>query len=55
MCRTVYYAQYKCFGPGANEAGRASFARELTDAEATPFLSLNYIDGGLWGVSNLDS
>lgn len=53
--KTVYYAQYKCFGPGANQAGRASFARELTDAEAAPFLSLNYIDGGLWGVSNLDS
>lgn len=55
ICRTVFYGQYKCSGPGANQAGRATFSRELTDAEAAPFLSLNYIDGGLWGVSNLDS
>ena len=46
----VFYRQYKCFGLGANQVGRASYARKLTDAEAAPFLSLNYVDGGLWGV-----
>ena len=47
-CRTAFYGQYKCFGPGANEAGRAAWSHELTDAQAAPFLSLGYVDGSLW-------
>ncbi|KAG0591604.1 hypothetical protein KC19_1G187500 [Ceratodon purpureus] len=45
---TVFYGQYKCFGPGANQANRASWSHELTDAQAAPFMSLGYIDGSLW-------
>lgn len=52
MNRTVYYGQYKCFGAGANETGRAPWSHELNDTEAAPFVSIDYIDGGLW-VSNL--
>lgn len=45
---TVFYAQYKCTGPGANENGRVAWSHELTDAEAAPFLSTSFIDGNLW-------
>lgn len=45
---TVFYGQYKCTGPGASFAGRVSWARELTDAEAKPFISLSFIDGSEW-------
>ncbi|KAF9662442.1 hypothetical protein SADUNF_Sadunf18G0053700 [Salix dunnii] len=45
---TVFYGQYKCTGPGANFAGRVSWSRELTDSEAKPFTSLNFIDGSEW-------
>ncbi|KAK9208638.1 hypothetical protein WN944_000997 [Citrus x changshan-huyou] len=45
---TVFYGQYKCKGPGASFAGRVSWARELTDEEAKPFISLSFIDGSEW-------
>ncbi|KAL5728976.1 pectinesterase [Ranunculus cassubicifolius] len=45
---TVFYGQYKCTGPGAVYAGRVSWSRELTDAEAKPFISLGFIDGLEW-------
>uniref|UniRef100_A0A0D9WIT8 Pectinesterase n=1 Tax=Leersia perrieri TaxID=77586 RepID=A0A0D9WIT8_9ORYZ len=45
---TVFYGQYKCTGPGANYAGRVAWSRELTDQEAKPFISLNFIDGLEW-------
>lgn len=47
-CRTVFYGQYKCTGAGANYAGRVAWARELTDEEAKPFISLTFIDGSEW-------
>lgn len=31
---TVTYAEYNCFGPGADRTGRVDFARELTTEEA---------------------
>ncbi|AQK94974.1 probable pectinesterase 53 isoform X4 [Zea mays] len=45
---TVFYGQYKCTGPGANYAGRVQWSRELTDEEAKPFISLDFIDGFQW-------
>jgi pectinesterase len=48
MCRTVFYGQYKCTGPGADFSGRVSWSRELTDEEAKPFIDLSYIDGDEW-------
>ncbi|KAH7651214.1 Pectinesterase protein [Dioscorea alata] len=45
---TVFYGQYKCYGPGASYAGRVAWSRELTDEEAKPFISLGFIDGSDW-------
>ncbi|KAK6944898.1 Pectinesterase, catalytic [Dillenia turbinata] len=45
---TVFYGQYKCTGPGADFAGRVPWSRELTDAEAMPFITLTFIDGSEW-------
>ncbi|XP_030935929.1 probable pectinesterase 48 [Quercus lobata] len=45
---TVYFAEYKCTGPGADPAKRAKFAKQLSDAEAKPFLSLGFIKGSSW-------
>ena len=47
-CRTVYFAEYKCNGAGANMAGRATFSKKLTDAEVQPYLTLGYIQGSKW-------
>lgn len=47
---TVFYGQYRCTGPGANAAGRVTWAKELTDAEAAPFLSTAFVDGQEWVV-----
>lgn len=30
----VYYAEWRCEGPGADRSGRVAWSRELTDAEA---------------------
>ncbi|KAG0601318.1 hypothetical protein M758_11G101500 [Ceratodon purpureus] len=43
--RTAYVGQYRCTGRGANTTGRVPWARELTDGEAQPFLSIQFIDG----------
>lgn len=45
---TVFYAQYRCTGPGANQTMRVWYARELTQYEACPFLDISYIDGDQW-------
>ncbi|XP_019177475.1 PREDICTED: probable pectinesterase 53 [Ipomoea nil] len=49
---TVFYGQFKCSGPGAGHGGRVRWARELTEEEARPFISLSFIDGDEW-VKNL--
>lgn len=45
---TVYYGQFRCYGPGANAVGRVSWSKELTQQEAQPFLELSFIDGTEW-------
>lgn len=45
---TVYYGQYMCTGPGAGPNGREPWAHQLTDAEAKPFLTLDFIQGSMW-------
>ncbi|XP_024372006.1 probable pectinesterase 53 [Physcomitrium patens] len=50
---TVYYGQYKCTGPGANQAGRVAWSHELTDLEVVPFLSLSFVDGEAWVPQNM--
>ncbi|BBM98961.1 pectinesterase [Marchantia polymorpha subsp. ruderalis] len=46
--RTSYYAEYNCSGPGAVTSGRAPWARVLTEDEAKPFLSMDFINGKRW-------
>lgn len=46
--KTVFYAEYKCFGPGANRVGRVSWSRVLTTKEAQPFLHTGFINGEMW-------
>ncbi|KAF3433215.1 hypothetical protein FNV43_RR24317 [Rhamnella rubrinervis] len=45
---TVYYGEYKCSGPGAAPAKRAKYVKQLSDAEARPFLTLGFIHGSKW-------
>ncbi|KAJ8621255.1 hypothetical protein MRB53_029784 [Persea americana] len=46
--RTVYYAEYKCKGPGANTGGRVKFGRQLNDNQAQPYLSKTFIHATTW-------
>ncbi|MBA0608801.1 hypothetical protein Godav_020983, partial [Gossypium davidsonii] len=42
--RAVYYGEYKCTGKGATPATREKFIKQLSDAEAEPFLVLDYVE-----------
>jgi pectinesterase len=44
----VFYAEYKCSGPGANTAKRVPWSKVLTDAQAAPFLTTGFINGEQW-------
>ncbi|KAK8496715.1 hypothetical protein V6N13_029133 [Hibiscus sabdariffa] len=46
--KTVYYGEYKCIGEGASPSKRASFAKQLTEKEAKPFISLDFIGATKW-------
>ena len=48
MCRTVFYGQYKCSGPGADESKRVSWSQELTASQAAAFSTVSFIDGNSW-------
>ncbi|CAA0833612.1 Pectinesterase QRT1 [Striga hermonthica] len=45
---TVVFGEYKCKGRGANRRGRVSYAKELSDVEAVPYLSTTFISGEFW-------
>ncbi|KAF5733452.1 pectinesterase 53 [Tripterygium wilfordii] len=45
---TVYYGEYKCEGPGSNLTGRVPWSKNLTDAEAKPFIGDYFVDGDTW-------
>ncbi|MCO5582654.1 hypothetical protein L7F22_036552 [Adiantum nelumboides] len=45
---TVFFGEYKCWGPGAQPRWRVSWSRQLTFQEARPFLSLGFINGHKW-------
>lgn len=55
MCRTVYYGEYKCSGPGADLKGRVQWAHNLTDEEAQPFIGTHYVDADSWLLSPYSS
>ncbi|XP_030474634.1 probable pectinesterase 67 [Syzygium oleosum] len=44
----LYHAEYHCHGPGAESTDRAPWSHKLTDEEAAPFMSIDYIDGQEW-------
>ncbi|KAI3712204.1 hypothetical protein L1987_70755 [Smallanthus sonchifolius] len=46
--RTVYYGEYKCYGPGADRSKRVGWSRELSRDESAPFLNKAMIGGGNW-------
>ncbi|KHG24685.1 Pectinesterase PPME1 -like protein [Gossypium arboreum] len=46
--KTVYYGEYKCTGQGANPKTREPFVKQLPDAEAQPFLVLDYVEATKW-------
>ena len=50
-CRTVYYGEYKCSGPGANSTARVAWAHMMTDEEAEPFIDTHYVDGDDWLIN----
>ncbi|WZZ53902.1 hypothetical protein YC2023_054009 [Brassica napus] len=45
---TVYYGEYKCYGPGADRTQRVKWSKQLSDDEATVFLSKDFIGGKDW-------
>ncbi|KAJ9537802.1 hypothetical protein OSB04_030535 [Centaurea solstitialis] len=46
--RTVYYGEYKCYGPGADRSKRVGWSRELSREESAPFLNKSMIGGRSW-------
>ncbi|KAJ7522027.1 hypothetical protein O6H91_19G079800 [Diphasiastrum complanatum] len=46
--RSVYYALYKCSGPGSIVNRKVGWSTELTLQEAWPFLSIGFINGMDW-------
>ncbi|KAI4351171.1 hypothetical protein L6164_005551 [Bauhinia variegata] len=46
--KTVYFGEYKNSGPGADPSKRAKFTKQLTEAEAKPYLTLGFIEGSKW-------
>eukprot|EP00249_Psilotum_nudum_P004591 c18098_g1_i1 orf=263-934(+) len=46
--RSVFYGEYKCWGPGASSSSRVPWARDLTVEEAQPFLGIGFINGVSW-------
>ncbi|KAF2290093.1 hypothetical protein GH714_002085 [Hevea brasiliensis] len=45
---TVFYAEYKCYGPGANRAHRVEWSQSLSMEEAAPYLTKAMIGGQSW-------
>ncbi|GAB2291270.1 Putative pectinesterase 11 [Dionaea muscipula] len=45
---TVWYGEYKCYGPGASRAGRVGWSRSLSSEDAAQFLTKDMIGGRGW-------
>ncbi|PPS05182.1 hypothetical protein GOBAR_AA15465 [Gossypium barbadense] len=50
---SVFYREYKCYGPGANTSKRVEWSQKLTAEEAKVFLTKNMIGGKSWIRSTL--
>ncbi|PNX62035.1 pectinesterase [Trifolium pratense] len=42
---TIFYAEYKCTGPGSNLAARPAWIRRLSDTDAKEFIGVHFIRG----------
>ena len=54
--RTIFFGEYGCSGPGANNTYRVPYAKQLSVEEATPFMDISFIDGHEWlsrDISNI--
>ncbi|KAJ6402820.1 hypothetical protein OIU84_014849 [Salix udensis] len=45
---TVFYSEYKCYGPGADRSKRVGWSRNLSDDDAAPLLTKDMIGGSSW-------
>ncbi|KAH7854922.1 hypothetical protein Vadar_019109 [Vaccinium darrowii] len=45
---TVFFGEYECTGPGANDTYRVAYRKKLNQSEAASYLDLSYIDGEEW-------
>jgi pectinesterase len=52
--KTARYAEYQNYGPGSATAGRVSWSKQLSDAEAAEITIKNVLSGWtpLWGIMN---
>ncbi|XP_057778502.1 pectinesterase 1-like [Salvia miltiorrhiza] len=46
--RTVYFGEFKNEGAGSNLEKRVTFAKKLTEEEAKPFITLDFIGASSW-------
>ncbi|CAH8295783.1 unnamed protein product [Eruca vesicaria subsp. sativa] len=46
--KTVFYGEYKCFGPGSHQEKRVPYTQDVDQNEVRPFLTLGYIKGSTW-------
>lgn len=48
MGSNLFLAECECTGPGAEKRRRAPWTKQLTEAEAAPFQTIDFIDGAEW-------
>ncbi|KAM0870471.1 hypothetical protein ACQ4PT_039980 [Festuca glaucescens] len=46
--RTAFYGQYQCYGEGSRTDRRVAWSRNLSQAEAAPFITKAWIGGQQW-------
>ncbi|KAI3826163.1 hypothetical protein L1987_00208 [Smallanthus sonchifolius] len=44
----VFFGEHACTGPGSNSHGRVKYAKQLSAADAGPYMGIAYIDGNTW-------
>ncbi|XP_045791215.1 probable pectinesterase 53 [Trifolium pratense] len=49
---SVFYAEYKCTGPGSNFAGRLPWIQRLSDKDAQEFIGVHFIYGETWLITS---
>eukprot|EP00268_Persea_americana_P002346 TRINITY_DN10705_c0_g1_i11.p1 TRINITY_DN10705_c0_g1~~TRINITY_DN10705_c0_g1_i11.p1 ORF type:complete len:347 (-),score=23.10 TRINITY_DN10705_c0_g1_i11:195-1235(-) len=45
---TIFFGEYECQGPGANNSSRVGYYKGLNHTEAAPFMNISFIDGDDW-------